>query len=127
MRNAQKPSGMPVHKYIPFQDQIKVEQRSAPRVEQRSEPRVERSEPRVERQHSDRGNSNSNQGSSRRGKGRKQFLKLRFGLNDGNKRTLEEIGQLFGVSRERVRQIKEKALSRLRHVSRARALESFLA
>ena len=41
--------------------------------------------------------------------------------------TLEEIGSLLGITRERVRQIKEKALSRLRHVSRARALESFLA
>ena len=40
--------------------------------------------------------------------------------------TLEEIGSLLGITRERVRQIKEKALSRLRHVSRARALESFL-
>ena len=40
--------------------------------------------------------------------------------------TLEEIGTLFGITRERVRQIKEKALSRLRHVSRARALESYL-
>ena len=40
--------------------------------------------------------------------------------------TLEEIGALLGITRERVRQIKEKALCRLRHVSRARALESYL-
>ena len=40
--------------------------------------------------------------------------------------TLEEIGTLLGITRERVRQIKEKALSRLRHVSRAKSLESFL-
>jgi RNA polymerase sigma-32 factor len=40
--------------------------------------------------------------------------------------TLEELSQQYGISRERVRQIKEKALSRLRHVSRARSLESFL-
>ena len=40
--------------------------------------------------------------------------------------TLEEIGSLLGITRERVRQIKEKALSRLRHISKARALESFL-
>ena len=40
--------------------------------------------------------------------------------------TLEQIGSLLGITRERVRQIKEKALSRLRHVSRSRALESFL-
>jgi RNA polymerase primary sigma factor len=40
--------------------------------------------------------------------------------------TLEEIGQQLGVTRERVRQIKERALARLRHVSRARSLETFL-
>jgi RNA polymerase primary sigma factor len=40
--------------------------------------------------------------------------------------TLEEIGALLGITRERVRQIKEKALSRLRHVSRSKALQSFL-
>ncbi len=40
--------------------------------------------------------------------------------------TLEEIGGLLGITRERVRQIKEKALARLRHVSRARSLENFL-
>jgi RNA polymerase primary sigma factor len=43
---------------------------------------------------------------------------LRFGLNDGNKRTLEEIGQLFGVSRERVRQIETRALNKLRKMCR---------
>ena len=49
-----------------------------------------------------------------------------FGLDAGEPKTLEEIGAQLGITRERVRQIKEKALSRLRHVSRARALESFL-
>ena len=48
----------------------------------------------------------------------KDVLKLRFGLKDGNKRTLEEIGQLFGVSRERVRQIETRALNKLRKLCR---------
>ncbi len=49
----------------------------------------------------------------------RDVLKLRFGLNDGNKRTLEEIGQLFGVSRERVRQIETRALNKLRKMCRS--------
>ncbi|MDH4379121.1 MAG: sigma-70 family RNA polymerase sigma factor [Vampirovibrionales bacterium] len=48
----------------------------------------------------------------------KDVLELRFGLKDGNKRTLEEIGQLFGVSRERVRQIETRALNKLRKLCR---------
>ena len=55
-----------------------------------------------------------------------KILRLYFGLDGGEPMTLEQIGSLLGITRERVRQIKEKALSRLRHVSRARALESFL-
>ncbi len=55
-----------------------------------------------------------------------KILRLYFGLDVHEPMTLEEIGSLLGITRERVRQIKEKALSRLRHVSRARALESFL-
>lgn len=55
-----------------------------------------------------------------------KILRLYFGLDVHEPMTLEEIGTLLGITRERVRQIKEKALSRLRHVSRARALESFL-
>ncbi|HUX35183.1 MAG TPA: sigma-70 family RNA polymerase sigma factor, partial [Gemmatimonadaceae bacterium] len=56
-----------------------------------------------------------------------KILRLYFGLGDqAEPMTLEEIGALLGITRERVRQIKEKALSRLRHVSRARALESYL-
>ena len=55
-----------------------------------------------------------------------KILRLYFGLDGQEPMTLEEIGSLLGITRERVRQIKEKALSRLRHVSRARALESFL-
>jgi RNA polymerase primary sigma factor len=55
-----------------------------------------------------------------------KILRLYFGLDGSDPMTLEEIGTLLGITRERVRQIKEKALSRLRHVSRARALESYL-
>ncbi|MCU1437950.1 MAG: polymerase sigma factor, sigma-70 family [Naasia sp.] len=55
-----------------------------------------------------------------------KILRLYFGLDSEEPMTLEQIGALLGITRERVRQIKEKALSRLRHVSRARALESFL-
>ena len=55
-----------------------------------------------------------------------KILRLYFGLDGREPMTLEEIGSLLGITRERVRQIKEKALSRLRHISKARALESFL-
>src|SRR5579859_6552748 len=54
------------------------------------------------------------------------ILRLYFGLETPEPLTLEEIGARLGITRERVRQIKEKALARLRHVSRARALDSFL-
>jgi len=47
-------------------------------------------------------------------------LRLRFGLNDGNEYTLEEVGQKFGVTRERIRQIEGHALRQLRHPRRAR-------
>ena len=55
-----------------------------------------------------------------------KILRLYFGLGDAEPMTLEQIGEVLNITRERVRQIKEKALSRLRHVSRARALESYL-
>jgi RNA polymerase primary sigma factor len=55
-----------------------------------------------------------------------KILRLYFGLDGREPMTLEEIGSMMGITRERVRQIKEKALARLRHVSRAKALESFL-
>jgi len=55
-----------------------------------------------------------------------KILRLYFGLDAQEPMTLEEIGTALNITRERVRQIKEKALSRLRHVSRARALESYL-
>ena len=55
-----------------------------------------------------------------------KILRLYFGLDGSEPMTLEDIGAALNITRERVRQIKEKALSRLRHVSRARALESYL-
>jgi RNA polymerase primary sigma factor len=55
-----------------------------------------------------------------------KILRLYFGLDRPEPMTLEEIGARLGITRERVRQIKEKALSRLRHVSRSKSLESFL-
>ena len=54
-----------------------------------------------------------------------KILRLYFGLDDQEPMTLEEIGALMGITRERVRQIKQKALIRLRHASRARFLETF--
>lgn len=55
-----------------------------------------------------------------------QVLRLRFGLDDGSPKTLEEVGQMFGVTRERIRQIEAKALRKLRHPSRSRKLKNFL-
>jgi RNA polymerase primary sigma factor len=55
-----------------------------------------------------------------------RILRLYFGLDSHEPMTLEEIGSLLGITRERVRQIKEKALLRLRHASRARFLETFM-
>jgi len=56
----------------------------------------------------------------------RQVLLLRFGLQDGSPRTLEEVGQMFNVTRERVRQIEAKALRKLRHPTRSRRLRNFL-
>ena len=55
-----------------------------------------------------------------------RVLQLRFGLEDGRSRTLEEVGRDFGVTRERIRQIEAKALRKLRHPSRSKKLKDFL-
>ena len=55
-----------------------------------------------------------------------RVLRLRFGLDDGNSYTLEEVGQKFGLTRERIRQIEVRALRRLRHPRRARELKEYL-
>ena len=54
------------------------------------------------------------------------MLKLRFGLEDGRSRTLEEVGKEFDVTRERIRQIEAKALRKLRHPSRSKKLKDYL-
>jgi len=56
----------------------------------------------------------------------RKVLELRFGLHDNNPRTLEEVGKVFGVTRERIRQIEAKALRKLRHPSRSRKLRDYL-
>ena len=55
-----------------------------------------------------------------------KVLRLRFGLDDGRQRTLEEVGREFNVTRERIRQIEAKALRKLRHPSRSKKLKDFL-
>ncbi|GAC1446782.1 MAG: RNA polymerase sigma factor RpoD [Pyrinomonadaceae bacterium] len=55
-----------------------------------------------------------------------KVIKMRFGLDDGSEHTLEEVGQSFAVTRERIRQIEAKALRKLRHPSRSRKLKAFL-
>jgi RNA polymerase primary sigma factor len=55
-----------------------------------------------------------------------RIIKMRFGLDDGSERTLEEVGQSFAVTRERIRQIEAKALRKLRHPSRSGKLRAFL-
>ena len=56
----------------------------------------------------------------------RKVIQLRFGLNDGHPRTLEEVGREFGVTRERIRQIEAKALRKLRHPSRSKKLKDYL-
>jgi RNA polymerase primary sigma factor len=53
-------------------------------------------------------------------------IKLRYGLDDGETKTLEDVGRMFGVTRERIRQIEAKALRKLRHPSRSQKLRDFL-
>lgn len=54
------------------------------------------------------------------------IISLRYGLLGGRARTLEEIGQVYGVTRERIRQIEAKTMSKLRHPSRSQALRDYL-
>jgi RNA polymerase primary sigma factor len=53
-------------------------------------------------------------------------LRLRYGIDDGETKTLEDVGKMFGVTRERIRQIEAKALRKLRHPSRSQKLRDFL-
>ena len=56
----------------------------------------------------------------------KKVLEMRFGIEDGRPRTLEEVGKEFDVTRERIRQIEAKALRKLRHPSRSKRLKDYL-
>ena len=56
----------------------------------------------------------------------RQVVRLRFGLEDGQARTLEEVGREFGVTRERIRQIESKTLAKLRHPQRSQKLRDYL-
>jgi RNA polymerase primary sigma factor len=55
-----------------------------------------------------------------------RIIRMRFGFEDGNPHTLEEVGQVFAVTRERIRQIEAKALRKLRHSSRSNLVRTFL-
>jgi RNA polymerase primary sigma factor len=55
-----------------------------------------------------------------------KVLRLRYGIDDGRTRTLEEVGKEFNVTRERIRQIEAKALRKLRHPSRSKKLKEYL-
>ena len=55
-----------------------------------------------------------------------EVLKMRYGFDDGVEKTLEEVGQVFGVTRERIRQIESKAIKKLSHSRRKRKLKDFL-
>ena len=55
-----------------------------------------------------------------------KVLRLRFGLDDGRPKTLEEVGQAFNITRERIRQIEAKALRKLRHPTRSKKLKDYI-
>ena len=55
-----------------------------------------------------------------------EIVRMRFGLDDGQARTLEDVGREFGVTRERIRQIEAKTLAKLRHPMRSQRLKEFL-
>ena len=55
-----------------------------------------------------------------------RVIKMRFGIGEGNEHTLEEVGQNFAVTRERIRQIESKTMSKLRHPSRSQVLRDYL-
>ncbi|MBI2168942.1 MAG: RNA polymerase sigma factor RpoD, partial [Actinobacteria bacterium] len=56
----------------------------------------------------------------------RRVARMRFGLDDGEMRTLEEVGKEFGVTRERIRQIESKTLAKLRHPARSQRLKDYL-
>ena len=56
----------------------------------------------------------------------REVLRMRYGFEDGDEKTLEEVGQMFGVTRERIRQIESKAIKKLSYPTRIRKLEDFL-
>jgi RNA polymerase sigma factor (sigma-70 family) len=56
----------------------------------------------------------------------RQVLRMRYGLDDGRPRTLDEIGKAFGLSRERIRQIERDTMAKLRHPSRSQALRDYV-
>jgi len=55
-----------------------------------------------------------------------KVLRMRFGLKDGQPKTLDEVARSYGITRERIRQIEAKALRKLRHLSRSKRLKSFM-
>ena len=56
----------------------------------------------------------------------RDILKLRFGIDDGRARTLEEVGEVYGLTRERIRQIEKKAIKKMRHPSRSKKLREYI-
>ena len=76
--------------------------------------------------HSVKPERNNHQGAGKFDSQRREVLRMRFGIGMNTDHTLEEVGQQFSVTRERIRQIEAKALRKLKHPSRSRKLRSFL-